>query len=34
VVEENYSWDEIGRRLLDVYEAALDVRKSPAVAAR
>jgi phosphatidyl-myo-inositol alpha-mannosyltransferase len=34
VVEENYSWDEIGRRLLDVYEAALDVRKPPAVAAR
>jgi phosphatidylinositol alpha-mannosyltransferase len=34
VVEENYSWDEIGRRLLDVYEAALNVRKSPAVAAR
>ena len=34
VVEENYSWDEIGRRLLDVYEAALDVRKSRAVAAR
>jgi phosphatidylinositol alpha-mannosyltransferase len=34
VAEGNYSWDDIGRRLLDVYEAALGARRGPAVAAR
>jgi phosphatidylinositol alpha-mannosyltransferase len=34
VVEENYGWDEIARRLLDVYEQALGARRGPVVAAR
>jgi phosphatidyl-myo-inositol alpha-mannosyltransferase len=34
VVEQNYGWDEIARRLLDVYEEALRVRTAPLVAAR
>ncbi len=34
VAEENYAWDDIARRLLDVYEQALGARAGPAVAAR
>jgi phosphatidyl-myo-inositol alpha-mannosyltransferase len=34
VAEENYAWDDIARRLLDVYESALGARTGPAVAAR
>jgi phosphatidylinositol alpha-mannosyltransferase len=34
VVEENYGWDEVARRLLDVYEYALGARRGPVVAAR
>jgi phosphatidyl-myo-inositol alpha-mannosyltransferase len=35
VVEQNYSWDDIARRLLDVYESAVGARVKPgAVAAR
>jgi phosphatidyl-myo-inositol alpha-mannosyltransferase len=34
VAGENYAWDDIARRLLDVYEAALGARRGPAVAAR
>ena len=34
VAAENYAWDDIGRRLLDVYEAALGARTGPVVAAR
>ncbi len=34
VAEENYAWDDIARRLLDVYEAALGARTGPVVAAR
>jgi phosphatidyl-myo-inositol alpha-mannosyltransferase len=34
VVQENYAWDDIARRLLDVYEHAVGARRGPAVAAR
>jgi phosphatidylinositol alpha-mannosyltransferase len=34
VAAENYAWDDIARRLLDVYEAALGARTGPVVAAR
>jgi phosphatidylinositol alpha-mannosyltransferase len=34
VVEENYAWDDIARRLLEVYEEAAGARRAPAVAAR
>jgi phosphatidylinositol alpha-mannosyltransferase len=34
LAEENYAWDDIARRLLDVYEQALGARRGPAVAAR
>jgi phosphatidyl-myo-inositol alpha-mannosyltransferase len=34
VVEQNYAWDDIARRLLDVYEQAVGVRRGPVVAAR
>jgi phosphatidylinositol alpha-mannosyltransferase len=34
VAEENYAWDDIARRLLDVYEEAVGARRGPAVAAR
>jgi phosphatidyl-myo-inositol alpha-mannosyltransferase len=34
VVEQNYAWDDIARRLLDVYEQAVGARRGPAVAAR
>ena len=34
LAEENYAWDDIARRLLDVYEHALGARRGPAVAAR
>jgi phosphatidylinositol alpha-mannosyltransferase len=34
VVEQNYAWDDVARRLLDVYEQAVGVRRGRAVAAR
>jgi phosphatidylinositol alpha-mannosyltransferase len=34
VAEENYHWDDIAARLLEVYEAAVGARRAPAVAAR
>jgi phosphatidyl-myo-inositol alpha-mannosyltransferase len=34
VAEENYRWDDIAARLLEVYEAAVGARPAPAVAAR
>jgi phosphatidyl-myo-inositol alpha-mannosyltransferase len=34
VVQENYAWDDIARRLLDVYEQAVGARRGAAVAAR
>ena len=34
VVQENYAWDDVARRLLDVYEQAVGARRGPAVAAR
>jgi phosphatidyl-myo-inositol alpha-mannosyltransferase len=34
VAEENYAWDDIAARLLEVYEAAVGARRAPAVAAR
>jgi phosphatidylinositol alpha-mannosyltransferase len=34
VAEENYAWDDIARRLLDVYEEAVGARTGPLVAAR
>jgi phosphatidylinositol alpha-mannosyltransferase len=34
VAADNYGWDDIGRRLLDVYESALGARTGPVVAAR
>jgi phosphatidyl-myo-inositol alpha-mannosyltransferase len=34
LAEESYAWGDIARRLLDVYEQALGVRRGPAVAAR
>jgi phosphatidylinositol alpha-mannosyltransferase len=34
VAADNYGWDDIARRLLDVYESALGARTGPVVAAR
>jgi phosphatidylinositol alpha-mannosyltransferase len=34
VAEENYAWDDIAGRLLEIYEAAVGARRGPAVAAR
>jgi phosphatidylinositol alpha-mannosyltransferase len=34
VAEENYGWDDIASRLLEIYEAAVGARRAPAVAAR
>jgi phosphatidyl-myo-inositol alpha-mannosyltransferase len=34
VAEENYGWDDIATRLLEIYEAAAGARRAPAVAAR
>jgi phosphatidylinositol alpha-mannosyltransferase len=34
VVEENYAWDDIARRLLEIYDEAVGARAGPAVAAR
>jgi phosphatidyl-myo-inositol alpha-mannosyltransferase len=34
VAEENYAWDDIAARLLEIYEAAVGARRAPAVAAR
>jgi phosphatidylinositol alpha-mannosyltransferase len=34
VAKENYAWDDIAARLLEVYEAAVGARQAPAVAAR
>jgi phosphatidylinositol alpha-mannosyltransferase len=34
LVQDNYAWDDIARRLLDVYEQAVGTRRAPTVAAR
>jgi len=34
LVQENYAWDNLARRLLDVYEQAMGTRRAPAVTAR
>jgi glycosyltransferase involved in cell wall biosynthesis len=34
IAEENYRWDDIAARLLEIYEAAVGDRRAPAVAAR
>jgi phosphatidyl-myo-inositol alpha-mannosyltransferase len=34
VAQENYAWDDIAGRLLEVYETAVGARRAPAVAAR
>jgi phosphatidylinositol alpha-mannosyltransferase len=34
VAEENYSWDDIARRLVEIYEGAVGARAGPRVAAR
>jgi phosphatidyl-myo-inositol alpha-mannosyltransferase len=34
VAEENYRWDDIAIRLLEIYEAAVGARRTPAVVAR
>jgi phosphatidylinositol alpha-mannosyltransferase len=34
VAEENYRWEDIGARLLEIYESVVGARRTPAVAAR
>jgi phosphatidyl-myo-inositol alpha-mannosyltransferase len=34
IAEENYRWDDIAARLLEIYEAAVGARRTPPVAAR